>query len=207
MRLPLALVLSAAFAGTNCKRTPTPPPPSTSAATPSSPTSAGPARLPEDPVAARKATEQWREHLVHEELVRKQQFDRQRMKEHEAILAALEQARGRYDTAKTMAQVKRAKVVFHAALPALEKRVLAIDPERQNSKLLEDYEALFETFDGPYVAARLASLDGDARALTELTADVDRRIAKARAWLTEDGHEERERLEDGRHSMHERRPR
>jgi hypothetical protein len=74
--------------------------------------------------------------------------------------------------------------------------VLAIDPERQNSKLREDYEALCETFDGPYAAARLASLDGDARALTELTADVDRRLEQARAWLSEDTREEHERLHD-----------
>jgi len=200
MRLPLALVLSAAFAGTNCKRTPTPPPPSTSAATSQpSPTNAGPARLPEDPVEARKATEQWNEHLVHEELERKQQFDRQRMKEHEAVLSALEKARGRYDTAKTKAEVKQADVVFHAALPVLEKRVLAIDPERQSSNLLVDYKALFETFDGPYAAARLASLDGNAGALTGLAADVERRLAKARAWLAEDAGGEHERLDDDVH--------
>jgi hypothetical protein len=193
----LGFMLLLAFVAIGCRRDPAPTRTRASAASPATLLAeAGPARLPEDPVEARKATAQWTEHLIHEERERKQQFDRSRTKEHEAFLSALEKARARYDAAKTRTQVQKAEAQFRASLPTLKREVLAIDPDRQSSNLLEDYQAILAAFDGPYAAARLASLDGDAKTLAGLAGDVERRLAKARAWLAEDAGGEHERLDD-----------
>jgi hypothetical protein len=185
-----------AFGFVACRRgAPVPASTSSEPALVSAPASQGArrSRLPEDPVKARKATAQWQEHLREEERERRHRFDRFRLKQHETVLSALEKARVRYDVAKTQAAIESAKSAFRAKLPALKELVLAIDPDRNSSDLVDDYEAILGNLEGPYPEARIEALAGDAKRFTELGNDVDRRIAAARAWLAIEDLEAQER--------------
>src|SRR5262245_57374397 len=56
-------------------------------------------RLPEDPVAGAKSTQQWKEFMVAEEHERQLHYDRARLKQHRAMLKFLVATRARYDRA------------------------------------------------------------------------------------------------------------
>ncbi len=120
-------------------------------------------------------------------------FDRGHAAEHRAVIAALEKARASYDAAKSKAQLDKAEASFRAALPTLKKQVAAIDPDRQSSNLLADYDALLESLSGAYPAARRAALGGDEAAARALAADFEHRLEGARHWLEADEDEEKER--------------
>jgi hypothetical protein len=135
-------------------------------------------------VKAAQATAQWEQHLQREEEERRLYYDHQHEKEHETVLAGLEQAKRRIDGATTNAALATAAAAAKASLPELRKHVAAIDPHRQSSSLLADYDAILAALDGPYAAARSASLRGDDGPARVLRADLERRLAKARAWLT-----------------------
>ena len=160
--------------------------------------SADPQRLPEDPVKAQQATEQWRQHLIEEERERRQMYDRAHEKEHEAVVAGIRKARARYEAAKSKAQVTSAQAAFRSALPGLKKAVVAIDPDRQSSNLQDDYDAILAALDAPYADALTSSFAGDDKALVALRADLDARLEKARAWLEEAEEAEREMREKSR---------
>jgi len=176
-----------ALAALACNR-PSPPAPSASAAAPSaSPAKPGPQRLPEDPVKAAQATLQWSEHLRKEEEERRLLYDRQHRQQHEVLLAALEKSVRRLDAAKTKAALTLATAAVQKSLPALRQQVKAIDPNRQSSNLLADYEAILQALDGPYSAARVTALAGEERAARELGAELARHLTHARAWLDQEG--------------------
>src|SRR6476661_5191136 len=93
-----AVVLAACALGvvTSCRGTSAPPAPQESVqrAAPVTPpaaatASADPSRLPEDAVAGKKSEAQWREHMAFEERERQMGFDRERLKEHRAVLKLL----------------------------------------------------------------------------------------------------------------------
>lgn len=174
------------------------PNPSSASAIARTAASADPERLPEDPVKARQATEQWRQHLIEEERERKQMYDRAHEKEHEAVLAGIRKARARYDAAKTKGAIATARAAFRSSLPALQKAVVAINPDRQSSNLQDDYDAILAMLDGPYVEALADSIAGDDEALIALRADLDARLEKARTWLEEAEEAEREMREKSR---------
>lgn len=182
-----------------CRRGPAPTPSASSSAAPQPAVlDAGPERLPEDPVKGAESTRQWSEHLREEERERKQKFDQAHATEHRAVIAALEKARASYEAAKSKAQLEKAEARFRAALPALKKQVAAIDPDRQSSNLLADYDALLESLSGPYPSARHGAFDGDESAARALGADFEHRLEKAREWLEgdiEEEEKERERRE------------
>jgi len=113
--------------------------------------------------------------------------------QHESVLSAIEKARSGYDAAKTRAAVERARSAFRKILPELNALVLAVDPDRNSSDLVDDYESIIAILDGSYPDARIESLTSDAKRFTELGNDVDRRIADARAWLAIEDLEEHER--------------
>ena len=139
-----------------------------------------------------QSTAQWSEHLREEERERKQMFDRGHAAEHRKVIAALEKVRASYDAANSKAELGKAEARFRAALPGLKKQVAAIDPDRQSSNLLADYDALLESLSGPYPSARRAALNGDDAAARALATDVERRLEKAREWLEADEDEEKE---------------
>jgi hypothetical protein len=187
-RVARAAVAAVALVPLACKKAPAPAPgaPAPAIASQADPR---PKRLPEDPVKGAKSTAQWQEHLREEEEERRLAYDQSREKEHEAVLAALEKARDRIDSAKTKAELNVAAAAVKASLPALRKKVDAIDPKRQSSNLLTDYEAILELLAGPYVTARSAAIEGDGQGSGQLRADIERRLAKARAWLEKESEE------------------
>lgn len=196
-RRALALGLLVAFVG--CRRGAEPAPSATSSTAPEPRVlDAGPERLPEDPVKGAQSTAQWSEHLREEERERKHKFDASHAAEHRAVIAAIEKAQKSYDAAKSKAQLKGAEARFRAALPALKKEVAAIDPDRQSSNLLTEYDTLLESLSGPYPSARLVALDGNDAALRTLTTDFERRLEKARDALEFDEEEEKEREREAR---------
>lgn len=188
-----ALVLGFFVTFVACRRGTPPPPSATSSTTPPLVLDAGPGRLPEDPVKGAESTAQWSEHLREEERERKLKFDASHADEHRAVIAAIEKALESYDAAKSKAQLKVAEARFRAALPALRKQVAAIDPDRQSSNLLTDYDTLLEGLSGPYPSARLAAFDGDDVRARTLATDFEHRLEKARDALEFDEEEEKER--------------
>ena len=140
---------------------------------------------PEDPVAAAKSTAQWRAHMAAEEHERKLHYDRDRLKDHRALLKLLVAARARYDRAKTKAAVLAIQKRQRPAVEDIRRRMTAIDPQGTNSNLLGDYDAYVNALGDPYPAARIAAIGGDHAALDALAADLDRRTRHIKDWLAE----------------------
>jgi len=143
------------------------------------------ARLPEDPVAGAKATQQWREFMAAEERERRLHYDRDRLKDHRAVLKVLVGTRARYDRAKTKAAVLAIQKRLPPTIDGVRARITRIDHWGNNSNLLGDYDALLKTLADAYPTARIAFLDGDRAPLTAQRAEFDRRIDHIKAWLIE----------------------
>jgi hypothetical protein len=171
--------------------------------TPRPPPADAPHRLPEDPVKARLASEQWDRHLVEEERERKQSFDRAHEREHEALLAAIQQARARYLAARTPSAIRAAQAAFRKARPALEQAVRALDPGGKSSELAPGYAATFALLDGAYPDALSSALSGDRSAAVELGRELDERVKAAHAWL--EGEEEDDDDDDAKRERERRR--
>jgi hypothetical protein len=142
-------------------------------------------RLPEDPVLGAKSTQQWREHLVHEERERKLRYDRDRMQDHRAVLKVLVTTRARYDRATTRAAVLAIQKRLPPAVDGARKRMAAIDKWGTNSNLLQDYDALLKALSDAYPSARLAALAGERAPLDAERAEFDRRAKRIKDWLAE----------------------
>jgi hypothetical protein len=147
-------------------------------------------RLREDPVAARRAEAQWRQHLKHEETERQLQFDRRKLPEHRALVRTLSAVRARYDRARTASQLAEARQ--YAARQATEMRALVsrLDPWGVNSRLLGNYDALLSLLDEPYPAARAAALNGDASALKAARQEFRQHMQAISDWLERTGERE-----------------
>jgi len=165
--------------------TPTPPRPDAPRPPPPDATN----RLPEDPLKAKLATEQWDRHLEREDRERLQAFDRAHEREHEAVLAAIAKARKRYAAAKTKAAIRAAQAAFRASREGLEKSLRAIDPGGQSSELVPEYEEVLALLDAPYPNARVANVAGEPAAERALDAELDRRAKAAHEWLEGKEHE------------------
>ncbi len=142
---------------------------------------------PEDPVAGAKSTQQWREHMAHEEHERKLHYDgdRNRMKDHRVVVKFLVATRARYDRAKTKAAVLSIQKRLPPAVDGVRKRITKIDQWGTNSNLLGDYDAMLKALSDTYPAARITSLEGDPAPLAALKADLDRRTKHIDDWLAE----------------------
>jgi hypothetical protein len=158
------------------------PSPSSPSSPPSQPLPGG---LPEDPVEGAKATAQWRAHLAEEERERKLRYDRDRMKDHRAVLRFLTATRARYDRARSKAAVTAIQARLPPAIRGVRQRITRIDHWGVNSNLLGDYDALLNALADGYPAARADALSGAPAALTTLKADLDAREARIKAWLAE----------------------
>ena len=148
-----------------------------------SPADAG--RLPEDPVAGAKATAQWRAHLAEEERERRLRYDRDRMKEHRAVVGFLVATRARYDRARSKAAVTAIATRLPPAIDGVRRRITRIDHWGVNSNLLADYDAMLRALADGYPAARIAALAGDRAALATLSAELDTRQKRINDWLEE----------------------
>lgn len=157
--------------------------------------------IPEDPVAAKKASAQWNEHLEHEEEERQMLFDKPRIAKHRAIVRSLKAIRARFDVAKNEAAIEKARDAAGKELEKVDAQVKALDPWGVNSRLLPDYAALRALFAKEYPDARVAAVGGDTAALDGAKAKVEERFHAIAEWLEEAEHggeeegEEREREE------------
>jgi hypothetical protein len=109
-----------------------------------------PSQLREDPVEGAKATAQWRAHLAEEERERKLRYDRDRMKDHRAVLRFLVTTRARLDRAASPAAVAAIRAKLPPALAAVRRRVTGIDKWGVNSNLLQDYDAMLKSLEATY---------------------------------------------------------
>jgi hypothetical protein len=176
----VAVALAAAVSGcrrpsvavaADAKSQPPPPPP--------------PPPLPEDPVLGAKATAQWREHMAFEERERKLHYDRDRMKDHRAVLKFLLGTRARYDRARSEAAVAAIKARLPAAVEAIRRRIDRIDHWGVNSNVLGDYDAMLKALAEGYPAARIKLIEGDRAPLQALRVELDRRQKAIDEWLKE----------------------
>jgi len=149
------------------------------------PTAPHPAPLPEDPAKGAAATAQWRAHLAAEERERKLHYDRDRMKDHRAVLRFLVATRARYERATSKAAVLAIQSRLPPAIEKVRKRITRIDHWRVNSNLLGDYDMILAGLSDAYPAARISFLDGDRAPLLALRADFDRRFKSMNDWLAE----------------------
>jgi hypothetical protein len=149
-------------------------------------------RLPEDPVAAKRAEAQWRQHMEDEEHERQQGFDHQHLKQHRALLSVIGAARARYDHAKTAAAVAKARAEMPQRIAEIRRRVTEIDHWGVNSRLLGDYDALATSLSAAYADAKLAALDGDSRALDQVRTAFDQHLKTIDDWLDEAAESEHE---------------
>jgi hypothetical protein len=140
-------------------------------------------RLPEDPVAGARAVALWREHLIEEERERKAIYDRAHLKDHEVVLAFLRQTQGSYDNAKSKGAVLQLRRTLVPALSATRRRLDKIDHWGGSSNLIVDYQRLLDAFAESYPEARIAALQGDAKALSALQAEAGSRLQKISDWL------------------------
>jgi len=139
----------------------------------------------EDPAAAAKSTAQWREHMAAEDHERKLFYDRDRIKEHRAVLKVLVAARARYDRAKTKAAVLTAQKRLPPTVEDVRRRMTKIDHWGNNSNLLADYDAYLKALSDSYPAARIESFEGKPAAQETVRRELDERTRHIKAWLTE----------------------
>jgi hypothetical protein len=141
--------------------------------------------LPEDPLAGQRSTQQWREHLAHEEEERQMIFDRTRVNEHRAVVKLLQAARTRYDGAKDANAVQRVRADMPQRLSEIERRIHELDPWGNSSRLLPAYSALQQALGATYAEAKLAAIRGEKQPLEKLRASFDSHMEKIDEWLDE----------------------
>ena len=142
-------------------------------------------RLPEDPAAGAKSTQQWRDFMASEEHERRLGYDKRHLKEHRAVLKFLVATRARYDRAKSKAAVLAIQKRLPPAVEETRRRITKIDHWGNNSNLLGEYDAMLKALSDTYPTARIAFLDGDHAPLDAQRAEFDRRIKHAQDWLAE----------------------
>ena len=120
-----------------------------------------------------------------EEHERQALFDRQRLREHRALVKLIAAARARYDAARTEAAVAKVRADLPRTTAEIQKRVTEIDHWGNNSRLLPEYEVLSASLAEGYPAAKMAALKGDAEPLEQARAAFDDRMQKIAAWLKE----------------------
>jgi hypothetical protein len=120
-----------------------------------------------------------------EEHERQALFDRQRLREHRALVKLIAAARARYDAAKTEAAVAKVRADMPRTTAEIKKRVTEIDHWGNNSRLHPEYEVLSASLAEGYPAAKMAALKGDAEPLEEARAAFDGRMQKIAEWLKE----------------------
>src|SRR5262245_1545596 len=140
---------------------------------------------PEDPVAGAKSTAQWRDHMAAEEHERQLQYDRDRLKQHRAVLKLLVAARGRYDRAKSKAAVLSAQKRLPLAAEEIQRRIKQIDRWGNNSRLLADYDTYLKALSDSYPSARIEMLEGHPAALDTIRGQLNEVTKRINAWLAE----------------------
>jgi hypothetical protein len=141
--------------------------------------------LPEDPIAGKRSTLQWAEHLAKEDEERQVIFDRQRLSEHQRVVKLLRAARARYDNAADESAVKRVDSAMPRLVSDIQNQVHELDPWGNCSRLLPHYVALQSSLSDAYPAAKLAAIRGNPQHLGKLRESFDEHLEKIEVWLEE----------------------
>jgi hypothetical protein len=150
------------------------------------------ATLPEDPIAGKRSTAQWQQHLDFEEDERQMGFDRHHLREHEALLKSFKNARAHYDAARNESALKKVSAGMAHELAQIERKLKELDPWGNNSRVLPDYAALQAMLGPDYESAKRAAISGDDHALDQLRERFDARLERIEEWLekSEESNEE-----------------
>jgi hypothetical protein len=149
-------------------------------------------RLPEDAALGKRSELQWRQHMEDEERERQIGFDRQRLKQHRAIVARFKAARSLYDRATAEAALAKARTEMPQRVEEIQKQVTELDHWGNNSRLLGDYAALEASLTSDYADAKLSALKGDGAALKNAQAAFDGHLKIISGWLEEVAHAKEE---------------
>jgi hypothetical protein len=148
--------------------------------------------LPEDPVAAKRATAQWNHHLDHEEDERQMGFDRRHLREHKAVIKLLKNARAQYDGAHSESALQTVSADMPRELAQIERKLKELDPWGNNSRALPDYAALQAMLGPTYERAKRAAIRGDEKALDQVKEGFDARLEHIHDWLEKSEENEEE---------------
>jgi hypothetical protein len=150
------------------------------------------ATLPEDPIAAKRSSAQWQQHLDHEEEERQMGFDRRHLREHKALIKLLKNARSHYEAASNENALQKVSAEMPRELAQIERLRKELDPWGNNSRVLPDYAALQAVLGKPYADAKRAAISGNDRALEQLREGFDARLEHIDDWLEKSEENEEE---------------
>jgi hypothetical protein len=206
MRAPLSLMLVVVM-GTGlwigCEKEPAPTPPPSAAPPPSAPpapvAAANPDAAPKpkmvaptdglslaDRIAKRQKDEKkLAEELAGQEKERLLKYDKTKLPLHQQVFAAIKKVRESYAKAKSKEDVEKIRTAQQKAIDATGKKMATIDPKGGNSNVVTDYDVMLDALSNGYPDALSISFGGDKQALTDVTADLDKRQKKIEDWLAE----------------------
>jgi hypothetical protein len=139
----------------------------------------------EDPVAGKKAYEEFLIQLKREDEENQLRFDRDHMRDHRAVLALFRKARARYDRARTKRAVDGAHEAAHEIAVDIRHRMEQIDRWRNNAKVFADYDALLKLIEDDYPPALVASFNGEPEQLAGVRTAFDEHMKTVRQWLAQ----------------------
>lgn len=142
-------------------------------------------QVKEDPVAGKKAEAEFLKHLAREDRHLWLLFDRQHIRQHQAVMAGLIKARARYERARSQRGLDSARQDVGVLLDDIRRKMRDIDEWRNGSKIFGDYDVLIKIIEVDYPSALQASLKGNKRALLDVRRAFDAQLKKLRAWLAE----------------------
>jgi hypothetical protein len=137
----------------------------------------------EDPEASKRDWAWLEAHQAREEQDHRLRWDRERMKKHAGVLTAIRQLRARQDRARSKRALETARDATRASAAGIRRQVHEIDPWRNGSYVLDDYEAMLQLLERRYPAALLAALEKQPNELARVRAELDARLKKVRSWL------------------------
>jgi hypothetical protein len=193
----LILGLGLGFAVACSKEAPPTPPPAPAAAPTPAPPAADAAVKPKmvanpdglslaDRIAKRQAADKkLATELAGEEQKRLLAYDKGKLPLHKETFAAIKKYRAAYDKAKTKEAVEKIRATQQKGIEATAKKMATIDPTGGNSNVTTDYDVMLNALANDYPEALEASFAGDKQALTEQTAELDKRSKKIEDWLAE----------------------
>jgi len=127
--------------------------------------------------------------LAAEEKERLLAYDKGKVAKHTALLAFAKKIRKAIDDAAEKnkgdglaAAMDKLKAKNTSAIAAQMKTVMAIDPKGGNSNLVTDHDVMLNMLNADYPDALAA---GDEKAVTEMRAELDKRVTKIEEWLAE----------------------
>ena len=142
-------------------------------------------QIKEDPVAGKKAEAQFLKHLEREDRHLRLRFDREHLRQHDAVLASLRKARGRFDGVRSERGLDAAREDARRTIADVQQKMHDIDPWRNGTTLFKDYDFLIKLLETDYPRALQTSFGGDRRALMDVRKQFNDRMKQVRSWLAE----------------------